>query len=86
MTSSGASIVPETARRCFRFGRWNPALPPDALMSAHHGRKLGFPDLLSFDMGGTTAKGRWCAASLRSSSTTSRSGGSTSSRAGAGFR
>ena len=26
-------------------------------MSAHHGRKLGFPDLLSFDMGGTTAKG-----------------------------
>ena len=26
-------------------------------MSAHHGRKLGLPDLLSFDMGGTTAKG-----------------------------
>ena len=26
-------------------------------MSAHHGRKLGFPDLLSFDMGGTTTKG-----------------------------
>ena len=26
-------------------------------MSAHHGRKLGYPDLLSFDMGGTTAKG-----------------------------
>ena len=56
MTSSGASIVPETARRFpVRVLESGPAA--GALMSAHHGRSLGLPDLLSFDMGGTTAKG-----------------------------
>ena len=56
MTSSGASIVPETARR-FPVRALESGPAAGALMSAHHGRKLGFPDLLSFDMGGTTAKG-----------------------------
>ena len=56
MTSSGASIMPETARR-FPVRALESGPAAGALMSAHHGRKLGFPDLLSFDMGGTTAKG-----------------------------
>ena len=56
MTSSGASILPETARR-FPVRALESGPAAGALMSAHHGRKLGFPDLLSFDMGGTTAKG-----------------------------
>ena len=56
MTSSGASIVPETARR-FPVRALESGPAAGALMSAHHGRTLGFPDLLSFDMGGTTAKG-----------------------------
>ena len=56
MTSSGASIVPETARR-FPVRALESGPAAGALMSAHLGRKLGFPDLLSFDMGGTTAKG-----------------------------
>ena len=56
MTSSGASIVPETARR-FPVRALESGPAAGALMSAHHGRGLGLPDLLSFDMGGTTAKG-----------------------------
>ena len=56
MTSSGTSIVPETARR-FPVRALESGPAAGALMSAHHGRKLGHPDLLSFDMGGTTAKG-----------------------------
>ena len=56
MTSSGASIEPDTARR-FPVRALESGPAAGALMSAHHGRKLGFPDLLSFDMGGTTAKG-----------------------------
>ena len=56
MTSSGASIVPETARR-FPVRALESGPAAGALMSAHLGRKLGHPDLLSFDMGGTTAKG-----------------------------
>ena len=57
MTSSGASIVPETARR-FPVRALESGPAAGALMSAHHGRKLGFPDLLSFDMGGTGARTR----------------------------
>ncbi len=56
MTSSGASIVPETARR-FPVRALESGPAAGALMSAHLGRRLGLPDLLSFDMGGTTAKG-----------------------------
>ena len=56
MTSSGASIVPETARR-FPVRALESGPAAGALMSAHHGRSLALPDLLSFDMGGTTAKG-----------------------------
>ena len=56
MTSSGASIVPETARR-FPVRALESGPAAGALMSARHGRTLGYPDLLSFDMGGTTAKG-----------------------------
>ena len=56
MTSSGASIVPETARR-FPVRALESGPAAGALMSACHGRALGLPDLLSFDMGGTTAKG-----------------------------
>ena len=56
MTSSGASIMPETARR-FPVRALESGPAAGALMSAHHGRTLGLPDLLSFDMGGTTAKG-----------------------------
>ena len=56
MTSSGASITPETARR-FPVRALESGPAAGALMSAHHGRSLDLPDLLSFDMGGTTAKG-----------------------------
>ena len=48
--------LPETARR-FPVRALESGPAAGALMSAHHGRKLGLPDLLSFDMGGTTAKG-----------------------------
>ena len=56
MTSSGATIVPETARR-FPVRALESGPAAGALMSAYHGRRLELPDLLSFDMGGTTAKG-----------------------------
>ncbi len=56
MTSSGGMLAPEAARRYpVRALESGPAA--GALMSAFHGRALEVPDLLSFDMGGTTAKG-----------------------------
>ncbi|MBI18941.1 MAG: methylhydantoinase [Proteobacteria bacterium] len=56
MTSSGGTVTPATARRFpVRMLESGPAA--GVLMSAHHGRKLSMLDVLSFDMGGTTAKG-----------------------------
>ena len=56
MTSSGGTVIPETARRYpIRLLESGPAA--GALMSAFHGRALELDQLLSFDMGGTTAKG-----------------------------
>jgi N-methylhydantoinase A len=56
MTSSGGMLAPEAARRYpVRALESGPAA--GALMSAFHGRALKIPNLLSFDMGGTTAKG-----------------------------
>ena len=56
MTSSGGVVATETARRFpVRMLESGPAA--GVLMSAVHGRRLGLADLLSFDMGGTTAKG-----------------------------
>jgi N-methylhydantoinase A len=56
MSSSGGTLTAETARRYpVRALESGPAA--GALMSAYHGRSLELPNLLSFDMGGTTAKG-----------------------------
>ncbi len=56
MSSSGGTLTPETARRFpVRVIESGPAA--GAQMSAFHGRALNQPELLSFDMGGTTAKG-----------------------------
>jgi N-methylhydantoinase A len=56
MTSSGGMVTQATARRFpIRMLESGPAA--GALMSAHHGRVGGIAGLLSFDMGGTTAKG-----------------------------
>jgi len=57
MTANGGSATPETARRFpVRLIESGPAA--GALMSAWLGRQGGLPrDLLSFDLGGTTAKG-----------------------------
>jgi len=56
MASSGGTLTTETARRYpVRALESGPAA--GALMSAHHGRTLDLKNLLSFDMGGTTAKG-----------------------------
>mgnify|MGYP002725596045 CR=1 FL=1 len=56
MSSSGGTLTPETARRFpARVIESGPAA--GAQMSAFHGRALNRPELLSFDMGGTTAKG-----------------------------
>ncbi|MEN9761827.1 MAG: hypothetical protein RI906_1653, partial [Pseudomonadota bacterium] len=56
MTSSGGTVTPATARRYpVRMLESGPAA--GVLMSAHHGRRLGVDDILSYDMGGTTAKG-----------------------------
>jgi N-methylhydantoinase A len=56
MASNGGTITPDTARRFpVRMLESGPAA--GVLMASHHGRTLGLPDLLSFDMGGTTAKG-----------------------------
>ena len=56
MTSSGGVLAPDAARQFpVRMLESGPAA--GVLMSALHGRTLGLPELLSFDMGGTTAKG-----------------------------
>ena len=56
MSSSGGTLTPSVARRLpVRVVESGPAA--GAQMSVFHGRALGLPDLLSFDMGGTTAKG-----------------------------
>ncbi len=56
MSSSGGTLTPDTARRFpVRLLESGPAA--GALMSAYSGRAIGVEQLLSFDMGGTTAKG-----------------------------
>lgn len=56
MSSSGGMLTTTTARRYpVRALESGPAA--GALMSAHHGRALKLENMLSFDMGGTTAKG-----------------------------
>ena len=56
MTSSGGMLLPETARRYpVRMLESGPAA--GVLMSAFHGRALKLDNVLSFDLGGTTAKG-----------------------------
>jgi N-methylhydantoinase A len=56
MSSSGGTLSLEIARRFpIRLLESGPAA--GALMSANHGEALGLDQLLSFDMGGTTAKG-----------------------------
>ncbi|MDP6705780.1 MAG: hydantoinase/oxoprolinase family protein [Alphaproteobacteria bacterium] len=55
MQSNGGVSEVETAARCpVRLVESGPAA--GALAAAHYGRLLGYKDLLSFDMGGTTAK------------------------------
>ena len=56
MTSSGGVLSPDAARQFpVRMLESGPAA--GVLMSSLHGRNLDLPELLSFDMGGTTAKG-----------------------------
>ena len=56
MSASGGALTPALARRLpVRVIESGPAA--GAQMSAVHGRALALPNLLSFDMGGTTAKG-----------------------------
>lgn len=56
MGSSGGTLTPAMARRYpIRLLESGPAA--GALMSARHGSELGLDSVLSFDMGGTTAKG-----------------------------
>ena len=56
MSSSGGTLAPATASRFpVRVVESGPAA--GVKMSVVHGRRLQLPDLLSFDMGGTTAKG-----------------------------
>ena len=55
MLSGGGIATPETAMRFpVRLLESGPAA--GALAAAHHGAAAGVADLLSFDMGGTTAK------------------------------
>ena len=56
MASSGGTLTTDTARR-FPVRALESGPAAGALMSAHHGRALHLENLLSFDMGGTTAKG-----------------------------
>ncbi|MEQ1613209.1 MAG: hydantoinase/oxoprolinase family protein, partial [Hyphomicrobiaceae bacterium] len=56
MGSSGGTLTPDTARK-FPVRALESGPAAGALMSAHHGRTLDLANLLSFDMGGTTAKG-----------------------------
>ena len=56
MTSSGGMLMPELARRFpVRLLESGPAA--GMLMAAVQGRTLDLPNILSFDLGGTTAKG-----------------------------
>lgn len=56
MTSSGGVLSPDLSRMFpVRLLESGPAA--GVLMSSYHGRTLGEPQILSFDMGGTTAKG-----------------------------
>jgi N-methylhydantoinase A len=56
MTSSGGMVATQTARKYpIRLLESGPAA--GAIMSAYHGRMTGADSVLSFDMGGTTAKG-----------------------------
>ena len=56
MSSSGSTLTPDMARRFpVRMLESGPAA--GALMSARHSQWLEMPQILSFDMGGTTAKG-----------------------------
>ena len=57
MSSSGGMLTPETARM-FPVRALESGPAAGVLMSAFHGRALGELRLLSFDMGGTTAKAR----------------------------
>lgn len=55
MLSGGGTATPETAARFpIRLLESGPA--GGALAAAHYGRAAGIPDMLSFDLGGTTAK------------------------------
>ncbi len=56
MSSSGGMLTTSTARR-FPVRALESGPAAGALMSAAHGRALDLETLLSFDMGGTTAKG-----------------------------
>jgi len=56
MSSSGGTLTADTARR-FPVRALESGPAAGALMSAYLGRSLALPNLLSFDMGGTTAKG-----------------------------
>jgi len=56
MASSGGTLTADTARR-FPVRALESGPAAGALMSAYHGRSLNLTNLLSFDMGGTTAKG-----------------------------
>ncbi|HVO86989.1 MAG TPA: hydantoinase/oxoprolinase family protein [Casimicrobiaceae bacterium] len=56
MSSSGSTLTADLARRFpVRLLESGPAA--GALMAARHARELDLPQILSFDMGGTTAKG-----------------------------
>ncbi|MDQ3699401.1 MAG: hydantoinase/oxoprolinase family protein, partial [Chloroflexota bacterium] len=55
MLSSGGLATVETAR-CFPVRMIESGPAAGALAAAHAGRRCGRPNLLSFDMGGTTAK------------------------------
>ena len=56
MTSNGGTSTPEIARR-FPVRMIESGPVAGALMSAYHSRQMNEPNVLSFDMGGTTAKG-----------------------------
>ncbi|MGE0853691.1 MAG: hydantoinase/oxoprolinase family protein [Hyphomicrobiaceae bacterium] len=56
MASSGGTLTADTARR-FPVRALESGPAAGVLMSAYHGRSLELSNLLSFDMGGTTAKG-----------------------------
>jgi N-methylhydantoinase A len=56
MASSGGTLPADTARR-FPVRALESGPAAGVLMSAYHGRSLNLSNLLSFEMGGTTAKG-----------------------------